>query len=94
VASVHELDAAKREEFQNRLKRIEGQSKGVQRMIEEGRDCLDIIDQLTAVKAAVNALSVDMVEAFALYCLNNPDEFATQQGAIEQAVKALVRGSR
>jgi DNA-binding FrmR family transcriptional regulator len=94
VASVHELDAAKREEFQNRLKRIEGQSKGVQRMIEEGRDCLDIIDQLTAVKAAVNALSVDMVEAFALYCLSNPDEFATQQSAIEQAVKALVRGSR
>jgi CsoR family transcriptional regulator, copper-sensing transcriptional repressor len=94
VASVNELDAAKREEFQNRLRRIEGQAKGVQRMIDEGRDCLDIVDQLAAVKAAVNALNVDMVEAFALYCLSNPDQFATHQGAIAQAVKALVRGSR
>lgn len=94
MASVHELDAAKREAFQARLKRIEGQSRGIQRMIDDGRDCLEIIDQLAAVKAAVNAVSVDMVETFALHCLRHPDRFASQQGAVEHAVKALVRGAR
>jgi DNA-binding FrmR family transcriptional regulator len=94
VASVAELDAGKRAEFQNRLRRIEGQAKGIQRMIDDGRDCLEIIDQLASVKAAVNGLSVEMVETFALYCLHNPDKFASEKGAIEQAVKALARAGR
>jgi DNA-binding FrmR family transcriptional regulator len=63
-------------------------------MIDDGRDCLEIIDQLASVKAAVNGLSVEMVETFALYCLRNPDQFASEVGAIEQAVKALVRAGR
>ena len=45
MASVHELDAQKRTEFQHRLRRIEGQAKGVQRMIDDGRDCLEIAEQ-------------------------------------------------
>jgi DNA-binding FrmR family transcriptional regulator len=94
MASVHNLEASKRAEFQARLRRIEGQTRGIQRMIDDGRECLEIIDQLAAVKAAVNGLSVDMVETFALYCLNNPDEFESERDAVEQAVKALVRGGR
>jgi DNA-binding FrmR family transcriptional regulator len=94
MASVHELDERKRAEFQGRLRRIEGQARGIQRMIDDGRECLEIIDQLAAVKAALNALGVDMVETFALYCLQNPNGFATPQDAVEQAVKSLVRGGR
>lgn len=94
MASVNDLDEAKRLEFQQRLRRIEGQSKGIQRMIDDGRDCLDILDQLAAVKAAVNGLSVDMVETFALYCLRNPDAFASPEEAVGQAVRALARSGR
>ena len=94
MASVHNLDAETRDAFQTRLRRIEGQARGIQRMIDEGRDCLDIIDQLSSVKAAVSGLSVDMVETFALYCLGNPDEFASSQEAVAQAVRALARGGR
>jgi DNA-binding FrmR family transcriptional regulator len=94
MASVHQLDPKKREELQNRLKRIEGQARGIQRMIEEGRDCLAIIDQVAAAKAAMNSLSVDLIETFAMYCLRHPEEFSSAEGAVEQAVKAIVRSGR
>jgi CsoR family transcriptional regulator, copper-sensing transcriptional repressor len=94
VASINNLDAGKRLEFQQRLRRIEGQSKGIQRMIDDGRDCVEILDQLAAVKAAVSGLSVDMLETFALYCLRHPEEFATQEEAVRQAVRALARSGR
>jgi DNA-binding FrmR family transcriptional regulator len=63
-------------------------------MVEEGRDCLDVINQLAAVKAAVNALSGELLEAFALRCLRHPEEFSSPERAVEQAVRALVRGGR
>ena len=94
MASVHELDEGKRVEFQNRLRRIEGQTKGIQRMIDDGRDCLDILDQLASAKAALNGLSLDMVESFALYCLQNPQQFSGSDEAVRQAVKALARAGR
>lgn len=77
-----------------RLKRVEGQAKGIQRMIEEGRDCVDVLNQLAAVKAAVTALSGEMLESFAVYCLRHPDEFTSPEQAVEQAVRAIVRSGR
>ena len=41
-------------QVQNRLKRIEGQLKGVLRMVEEGDDCRDVVTQLSAVRSAVD----------------------------------------
>lgn len=94
MASINELDEGKRLEFQKRLRRIEGQTKGIQRMIDDGRECVEILDQLAAVKAAVSGLSVDMLETFALYCLRHPGEFASQEEAVQQAVRALARSGR
>lgn len=94
MPSVHKLSESEREEMLARLKKIEGQTKGIQRMFEEGRDCLDVINQLAAVRAAVNALNGEMLEAFALRCLRHPEEFDAPERAVEQAVRALVRGAR
>lgn len=94
MPSTHNLPPEARKDITARLKRVEGQAKGIQKMIEEGRDCVDVMNQLSAVKAAVNALSGEMLETFALYCLHHPDEFTSPEKAIEQAVRALVRGAR
>lgn len=94
MPSIHHLPAAERTEMIDRLKRVEGQAKGIQRMIEEGRECLEVLNQLAAVKAAVNALSGELLEAFALRCLQHPEEFGSPREAVEQAVKALVRSGR
>ncbi|MBM2832767.1 MAG: hypothetical protein HW414_1819 [Dehalococcoidia bacterium] len=40
-----------------RLKKIEGQAKGIQRMIEEGRYCVDVLQQLTALTSAANEVA-------------------------------------
>ena len=46
----------------NRLKRIEGQVRGLQRMLEEDAYCADILTQAAAVNAALNAFSRDLLE--------------------------------
>lgn len=94
MPSIHNLPAEERADMIARLKRIEGQAKGIQKMIEEGRDCVDVLNQIAAVRAAVTALSGEMLEAFALRCLRHPEDFASPEQAVEQAVQALVRGGR
>ena len=94
MPSIHNLPVAEREEFIARLKRVEGQAKGIQKMIEEGRDCVDVMNQLSSVRAAVTSLSGEMLEAFALRCLRHPEEFPSPEKAVEEVVRALVRSGR
>jgi DNA-binding FrmR family transcriptional regulator len=92
MPSIHSLPEANRVELVARLKRIEGQAKGIQRMIDDGRDCVEVMNQIAAVKAAVTALSGEALEAFALHCMRHPEDFPSPEQAVEQAVRALVRG--
>lgn len=54
-----------------RLKRIEGQVKGVQRMIEEDKSCVDILTQIAAVRAATNKVGGMILEKYSKSCLDN-----------------------
>lgn len=57
-------DAAARTDLLNRLRRAEGQLRGVQRMIEEGQPCLDIAGQMAAVRKALDSTYVRMTVCF------------------------------
>jgi DNA-binding FrmR family transcriptional regulator len=57
-------DEAARTDLLNRLKRAEGQLRGVQRMIEAGDSCLDIAGQMAAVRKALDAAYVRMTVCF------------------------------
>jgi len=46
----------------NRISRIEGQVRGVKKMVEENRDCIEIITQINAVRAAVGKLGVEILK--------------------------------
>lgn len=63
-----------KEELRKRLARIEGQVRGVQRMLDEGRDCQAILQQLAAIRAAVQQASLVLVRSYAAECLARPDE--------------------
>ena len=63
-----------------RLKRSEGQLRGIQKMIEEERDCVDILTQLTAVRS-----SVDRV--IELIITENLTAWGSSRGSLIQAVK-------
>ncbi len=60
------------DELKRRLNRIEGQVRGVGKMIEDGRDCREIIQQLTAIRSAVQQVSLLMARAYAADCLLPP----------------------
>lgn len=57
-------DAATRTELLNRLKRAEGQLRGIQRMIEEGQPCIDVASQMAAVRKALDSTYVRMTVCF------------------------------
>lgn len=78
------LDAARIEEaartaLATRLKSIEGQARGIQRMLDDGRDCQAILDQLAALRAASHAVTMQALELFARQCLaeQSPDRVMT-----------------
>lgn len=61
-----------------RLRRIEGQVRGIQRMVEENRDCCDVVMQLAAVKAAIASLNTFVAETYARECLCTSDAIDSQ----------------
>jgi DNA-binding FrmR family transcriptional regulator len=56
-----------------RLRRLEGQIRGVQRMIEEGQDCRDVVTQLSACKAALDRVGYRLVVAGMRHCVVGVD---------------------
>jgi len=76
-----------RAEMVRRLKRIEGQTRGVQKMVEEGRDCTDILHQLSAINEAVRSVSLLIAEQYAHECMGA----VTGKGAkSRQAIAAMI----
>jgi len=70
-----------------RLKRSEGQLRGIQKMMEEERDCVDIITQLTAVRSSVDRIIELMITENLTSCINDPLE----DPQLEKAVKYLIK---
>lgn len=60
-------------ELQKRLRRIEGQVRGVQKMLDEDRQCHEILQQLTAIRSAVQGASLMFVQQYASDCLLGAD---------------------
>lgn len=58
---IKETNPALYEDLMRRLKRIEGQARGIQRMLDEGEDCEQVIIQLGAMKAAINRVGMKAV---------------------------------
>ena len=69
-----ELDAEKMTPVINRIKRARGQLDGVLRMLEEGRDCEDVVTQLAAVSRALDRAGFAIVATGLQQCLANGDE--------------------
>ena len=62
-----------RTEIVSRLTTIEGHIKGVKKMVEEERDCTDIITQLSAVNAAMQSVAAMVLRNYATICINEQD---------------------
>jgi DNA-binding FrmR family transcriptional regulator len=73
----------------NRLRRAEGQMRGVQRMIEDERDCEAILQQMTAVRSALHTASLALARAYANQCLVEADDTKATTQVIDTLMNAL-----
>lgn len=70
----------------NGLKTIEGQVRGVSKMVEEGRYCVDILVQLAAIKARVNKIGLSLIESHTRGCV----AMAIKGGQGDESIEELV----
>lgn len=84
-----------REQVQGRLRRIEGQVRGLQRMVDEDRYCIDVLTQVSAVKAALDGVALLLLQDHTSNCVVE----AIQAGdgsqkirELNEAVERLVKG--
>ncbi len=71
---VRPLSPARRDDVLLRLRRIEGQVRGIQRMVEEDRDCREIVTQVTAVKSALASVNGQVLRCYAQNCLDSDEQ--------------------
>jgi len=74
-----------------RMRRIEGQARGVQRMISEDRDCLEILTQLASLRSAAYSAGVALTEHYAVQCVRDADRQASADETVRSLVDVLLR---
>ena len=74
-----------------RLRRAEGQVRGVQQMLAEGRDCRDIVTQLSAVTKALDQAGFVLVAAGLTWCLSDPERAAAEGYELEDVKKMFLK---
>jgi DNA-binding FrmR family transcriptional regulator len=70
----------------NRLKRIEGQTRGIQRMVQEDKYCVDIMTQISSIQAALEQVSLTLMEDHMRHCVAE----AIQQGNGDEKITEVV----
>lgn len=66
-------DCAVKKDISNRLKRIEGQVKGIEKMVDNEATCKDILIQIAAIRAAINKVGTLVLENYAKECFVQED---------------------
>jgi DNA-binding FrmR family transcriptional regulator len=82
------LEVSLRENLVSRLNRVEGQLRGIRRMIEDPRPCVDILQQLSAAEAALGRISHSVFKFHVEHCV--PDAAAKGPIAQRKQLKELV----
>jgi DNA-binding FrmR family transcriptional regulator len=75
-------------DIQNRLRRIEGQVKGIERMLDNEACCKDILVQVAAVRAAVNKVGTMIIQNYAGNCFL-PNENEEQSKKVEELLSTI-----
>ncbi|WP_209122283.1 metal-sensitive transcriptional regulator [Alkalihalobacillus sp. BA299] len=78
-----------KEKLQNRLKRIEGQVRGIQKMIDEDRYCVDVLVQLSAVNAALKKVGYTLLEQHTKGCVANAIKSGEEEAALDELMKVI-----
>jgi CsoR family transcriptional regulator, copper-sensing transcriptional repressor len=85
-----------RQAIQKRLRRIEGQVRGLQRMVEEDRYCIDVLEQVSAATRALQAVALALLDDHMAHCVaeavtSGDDEVTEKLREASAAIARLVR---
>jgi CsoR family transcriptional regulator, copper-sensing transcriptional repressor len=86
---------ASKDQLRNRLARVEGQVRGVARMVDDDRYCIDVLTQVAAIQAALDQISLGLLDGHARHCMQGkgsaPEDPAEQVDELMGAVGRLLR---
>jgi DNA-binding FrmR family transcriptional regulator len=81
---------ASKEQLQTRLRRVEGQVRGVQAMVAEDRYCIDVLTQITAIQAALDKVALGLLDGHAHTCVIGA-EAGRQEERTAEMMAAIAR---
>jgi DNA-binding FrmR family transcriptional regulator len=85
--------SATKEQLKRRLSRIEGQVRGIERMVDDERYCIDVLTQISAVQAALDKVALGLLDDHARHCVvgGKPGEQDERTTELMGAVGRLMR---
>jgi DNA-binding FrmR family transcriptional regulator len=83
--------AMRKEDLRARLRRIEGQVRGLQRMVEEDQYCIDILTQLNSATAALRAVGMGLLDDHVRHCVRESLEQGSGDEKLEELIAAVAR---
>lgn len=83
--------AMDKKDLQDRLRRIEGQVRGLQRMVDEDKYCIDILTQLSSVHAALKAVGMGLLDDHVRHCVRESLEHGEGDEKVEELMAAVAR---
>ncbi len=83
--------SATKEQLLARLKRIEGQTRGVQKMVDEERYCIDVLTQISAIQAALDKVALGLLDEHVKHCVVEGHGPGTQEELTDEMMSAVGR---
>jgi len=83
--------AMNKKDLQSRLRRIEGQIRGIQRMVEGDQYCIDILTQVSSASAALKAVGMGLLDDHVRHCVKESIESSAGDEKVEELVAAVAR---
>jgi len=82
-----------KKDLQDRLRRIEGQIRGIQRMVDQDQYCIDVLTQLSSVTAAVKAVGLGLLDEHVRHCVKDSIDQGNSDEKVEELLAAVARFS-
>jgi len=83
--------SATKEQLQQRLRRIEGQVRGIEGMVEDDRYCIDVLTQISAVQAALDKVALGLLDDHAHHCVIGAADAGIQDERTAELMGAVGR---
>jgi DNA-binding FrmR family transcriptional regulator len=83
--------SATKDQLNKRLRRIEGQVRGIQRMVDQDRYCIDVLTQITAIQAALDKVALGLLDDHAKHCIVEGHASGTPEQLSDELMGAVGR---